>query len=212
MNTLSIDTLSWLQSWCANQKNDKRIDGKKIEIKTLDNPGWILNINLKNYLLENQEVEIIENENSENDWIFHWVRDGFFGAAGGPKNLSGMLNVFRHWIETGNIQDLNQDKKYKNSDVLEWLQSWYVSQCDGFWEHAYGMRINTPNETEWYVRIALSDTFWAGKEVLPSKKEISPGNWIHYKVHENNFEATGGIRNLVDILNLFKKWITTNVM
>ncbi len=28
-------------------------------------------------------------------------------------------------------------------DTLNWIQSWYYENCDGDWEHSYGMRIDT---------------------------------------------------------------------
>lgn len=29
------------------------------------------------------------------------------------------------------------------NDDLIWLQSWYLSNCDGEWEHGYGVAIDT---------------------------------------------------------------------
>jgi hypothetical protein len=30
-----------------------------------------------------------------------------------------------------------------DDDLLKRLQDWYVSQCDGGWEHTYGISIDT---------------------------------------------------------------------
>lgn len=208
MKISDLETFLYFQNWCAENVEDAK--KQKIMIGTLDNPGWSIFINLGNFCAEDKKTEKIER--SENDWIFWWVKDNSFESAGGPKNLTEMLNIFKHLTKLENFQNRVQRKVYENSGILGWLQNWYASQCDGMWEHGYGVRIDITSDFMWRVKIGLFDTFWSGKEILPSKKEISTGNWIHYKVHENIFEATGGIRNLEDILNLFKKWITTNVM
>lgn len=28
-------------------------------------------------------------------------------------------------------------------DILKWLENWYSSNCDGDWEHLYGITIRT---------------------------------------------------------------------
>jgi hypothetical protein len=28
-------------------------------------------------------------------------------------------------------------------EILPWLQGWYATQCDGDWEHEYGVSIET---------------------------------------------------------------------
>ena len=43
-------------------------------------------------------------------------------------------------------------------DVFEWLQNWFKSQCDGDWEHEYGVKIETVDNPGWYVVINLTGT------------------------------------------------------
>ncbi|WP_239135544.1 Imm53 family immunity protein, partial [Actinoplanes derwentensis] len=35
------------------------------------------------------------------------------------------------------------DFHYYEPDALTWLQGWYATQCDGDWEHEYGVSIET---------------------------------------------------------------------
>ena len=42
-------------------------------------------------------------------------------------------------------------------DVWTWLQAWYVSQCDGDWEHQNGISISTLDNPGWEVPIDLVD-------------------------------------------------------
>ena len=36
-------------------------------------------------------------------------------------------------------------------DALYLLQRWYVAQCDGEWEHAYGVEIGTLDNPGWSI-------------------------------------------------------------
>lgn len=47
-------------------------------------------------------------------------------------------------------------------NLLEWLQDWYLQQCDGEWEHFYGVKIETLDNPGWYIEIDLNDTTLAG--------------------------------------------------
>ncbi|MFJ6632607.1 Imm53 family immunity protein [Streptomyces sp. NPDC091376] len=38
--------------------------------------------------------------------------------------------------------------------VLEWLQSWYSSQCDGDREHEWGVRAETTDNPGWFVKVS----------------------------------------------------------
>jgi hypothetical protein len=43
-------------------------------------------------------------------------------------------------------------------EVLKWLENLYSSNCDGDWEHSYGIRIETLDNPGWAIRINLEDT------------------------------------------------------
>ena len=93
-----------------------------------------------------------------------------------------------------------------NLDILSWLQKWYFQQCNGEWEHGYGIKINTIDNPGWRVKINLHDTVLAGKPLNRIKIERSDDNWVHYWVENSIFEAAGGPENLSEIFYLFKKW------
>jgi len=40
-----------------------------------------------------------------------------------------------------------------NSFGLTELQAWYVVQCDGDWEHTYGVKIETLDNPGWMLRV-----------------------------------------------------------
>lgn len=50
------------------------------------------------------------------------------------------------------------------SDDLAWLLEWFAAQCDGDWEHEYGIRIGTLDNPGWRIRISLIGTELENKE------------------------------------------------
>jgi hypothetical protein len=38
-------------------------------------------------------------------------------------------------------------------DPFEWLERWYQEQCDGEWEHHYGVTIETLDNPGWLVQV-----------------------------------------------------------
>ena len=38
------------------------------------------------------------------------------------------------------------------------IQEWYISQCNGDWEHCYGIKIDNIDNPGWAVKIDLHDT------------------------------------------------------
>jgi hypothetical protein len=43
------------------------------------------------------------------------------------------------------------------TNVLGRLQEWYVAQCDGNWEHSFGVTIGTLDNSGWQVRLDLQE-------------------------------------------------------
>src|SRR5688500_11087080 len=89
--------LTWLQHWCLSQCDGDWEHGFGVHIETLDNPGWIVKINLIGTELEGQRFDRIKIERSEQDWILSWVEEDIFKCASGPLNLDESLSFFRTW-------------------------------------------------------------------------------------------------------------------
>jgi hypothetical protein len=43
-------------------------------------------------------------------------------------------------------------------NIFDWLQQWYISQCDGEWEHDEGIKIQSSDNPGWIVEINVKDT------------------------------------------------------
>ena len=49
------------------------------------------------------------------------------------------------------------------STDIEWLEQWYVAQCDGDWEHAKGVKIETLDNPGWLLTVDLAGTEREGR-------------------------------------------------
>lgn len=91
-------------------------------------------------------------------------------------------------------------------DELARLQDWYEAECNGDWEHQFGVRIGTLDNPGWSLDVDLWETALANKAFSPISIERSEMNWIHCKVDSAVFKARGGTKNLCEMLQLFLAW------
>jgi hypothetical protein len=93
-------------------------------------------------------------------------------------------------------------------DQVSRLRNWYAAQCDGDWEHSYGIKIDTLDNPGWLLIVDLSDTDLQGKAFQAIHRGDSEDDvdWLHCKVESGKFEAAGGVPNLPDMLEAFLAW------
>lgn len=100
------------------------------------------------------------------------------------------------------------------ASALERLMSWYASECNGDWEHGFGVSLETLDNPGWHLKIELTDT---GLETIPfeplrlgSMEETFPepdmSNWIHCKVERGVFEGACGPFDLDRLITIFVDW------
>jgi hypothetical protein len=99
---------------------------------------------------------------------------------------------------------------------IQWLQGWYATQCNGDWEHRYGITIQTLDNPGWLVQVDLTGT---SLEQLPlteyTTSDVHDGvernpNWIHCSIKESRFIGAGGLGSLPVICDVFRKWAERN--
>ncbi|CCG02036.1 immunity 53 family protein [Blastococcus saxobsidens] len=88
--------------------------------------------------------------------------------------------------------------------ALTWLQGWYATQCDGDWEHGYGVRIETLDNPGWRVRIDLAGTGWAASSIASMELHRSDHDWISVQASVGEFDAACGPLNLGEVLHHFR--------
>ena len=93
------------------------------------------------------------------------------------------------------------------TDTLAWLECWYLSQCDGDWEHQQGIHMDTLDNPGWMVSISLEETDLDGLPFEPLEVHRSEDDWLFCRVRERKFEAACGPRNLNESLKVFRAWV-----
>ncbi|WP_075617944.1 immunity 53 family protein [Paenisporosarcina indica] len=95
-------------------------------------------------------------------------------------------------------------------DSLIWLQKWYLKECNGDWEHSFGIRIETLDNPGWSVRINLIDTDLEDEIFNKVTIERHENDWIFCEINEESeFLGYGGPGNLSEILDVFKAWVNS---
>jgi Immunity protein 53 len=90
---------------------------------------------------------------------------------------------------------------------IESLQDWYLSNCNGVWEHQYGVAINTIDNPGWSVSIDLEDTNLEHISFEAKNIERNSQDWIVCRISESKFEGFGGVNNLIEIIQIFTDWV-----
>ena len=96
-----------------------------------------------------------------------------------------------------------------DTTLLTRLQNWYLTNCDGDWEHSYGISINTLDNPGWIIKIDLSDTCLQDSHY---DKQIDNGifDWLFIKITDKVLEASGDLSKLSIILSIFLDNIIPN--
>jgi len=94
--------------------------------------------------------------------------------------------------------------------MLEWLQQWYLSNCDGNWEHENGVQINTLDNPGWLIDIDLKKTSLEGLEIPYSINEISETEWEAYSISNNVFKGRCSPNKLNRVIEIFKEIVESH--
>lgn len=90
---------------------------------------------------------------------------------------------------------------------LKKLEDWYSEQCDGDWEHEFGIRIENIDNPGWKIVIPLEKTIYESLFFEEIEVNRTENDWIHCKKDEGHFKGWGGSNNLNDILKIFFSWV-----
>jgi Immunity protein 53 len=75
----------------------------------------------------------------------------------------GIIDVSRAYPTT--FEDVRRSRLWQTRvmESLSLLERWYSAQCDGDWEHQYGVHIGTLDNPGWTLRIDLCGTDVEGR-------------------------------------------------
>jgi hypothetical protein len=95
--------------------------------------------------------------------------------------------------------------------TLSALQDWFQRQCNGEWEHSYGITIQSTDNPGWWVTIDLRGTPLEHKAFEPvvsgefASDDPRPP-WLHCRVKDKMFQGAGDLSQLDRILGIFLVW------
>jgi hypothetical protein len=90
---------------------------------------------------------------------------------------------------------------------LDWLMSWYDNQCDGVWEHRYGVRIDTLDNPGWLLKVDLIGTSLNGRTFVKRESGLGGNSpWWSCQVTNDQWQGACGPRDLATVIGLFRQW------
>lgn len=92
---------------------------------------------------------------------------------------------------------------------IEWLMGWYQSQCNGDWEHQYGVHITTLDNPGWALDVDLAGTPDAERVIPNEMVERSETDWVAVEVKDGTFHARGGPGNLGEMIGRFAAFVSS---
>jgi len=104
---MSPSPFEWIQQWYSEQCNGVWEHHAGLTITTLDNPGWMLTVDVRGTALELKALEkdrvLCERSAEERaalpdgHWLDCSIKNGKFVGAGGPLDLAAVIEQFREW-------------------------------------------------------------------------------------------------------------------
>ena len=113
-------------------------------------------------------------------------------------------------------------------NVVQELQNWFISQCNGEWEHKLAIEIQSCDNPGWWVKIDLKDTALENREFKIISKNVSQklidqamgrvrppfaaespivsNDWMLCYVQDGKFDGAGDSSKLEEILSIFLSW------
>lgn len=112
-----MDNLTWLMRWFGGRCDGAWESECGITIETVDNPGWMIRIDLDGTGLDPSSFRPVAVQRTESDWVECKVADGLFYAGAGVNNLDEVLGIFRRWVEGGGGPDRSgSDGSHRGGD------------------------------------------------------------------------------------------------
>ncbi len=97
-------TVAWLEEWYGACL---KVDAKRAPRLTIEtgepglNRGWSVRIDLRGTRFAGLSTHSVEHDVAEYDWITASLMDDQFQGHGDETKLSGILAIFRGWVEAG---------------------------------------------------------------------------------------------------------------
>jgi len=91
--------------------------------------------------------------------------------------------------------------------ALQRLQQWYKAQCNGDWEHSYGVKLDTLDNPGWRLEIDLIETSLQYKSFAEVKRDYKDETeWLTCFLRDGKFMGACGPEELEEMLQIFLDW------
>ncbi|MCW6675976.1 immunity 53 family protein [Aerococcaceae bacterium NML180378] len=170
----------------------------KVKIETFDNPGWGIEVYLP-MTVKGDRRTIMNESPSEEDWIFLFEEDGRIRAGGDEQKLVRMVQLLADYFGISDDHALWVDVL----PFITYLQNWYTFECDGFWEHLYGVSGEINAEGHCLMTIDLDETYW-DEEPFETVGDVAT---FQCRKEGAKFIGEGKLEHVGIFLQTFKDWI-----
>ncbi len=94
-----MSNLQWLSEFYASRCDGEWESDYGINIETVNNPGWMVRIDLDGTGLDPDGFVPIAQQRTPTNWVECKVADGVFLGGGGLENLDEVIGIFRQYVE-----------------------------------------------------------------------------------------------------------------
>jgi hypothetical protein len=94
-----------------------------------------------------------------------------------------------------------------DAGLLKQLDGWYAAQCNGDWEHTYGITIKTVDNPGWYFKVELTDTYLTGRAFAEiSENRGNDKEAFLCMVKDRAFIGCCPPSRLYEVISIFLHW------
>lgn len=97
------NNISWLEKWYASYCDGDWEHQYFVKIRTIDNPGWLVEIDIAYTDISGLHIEHTLIEKSESDWLSYSIKNDVFSGAGDPTKLDMILGYFKKIVESRDV-------------------------------------------------------------------------------------------------------------
>jgi hypothetical protein len=141
------------------------------------------------------------------------VAGHYSGRSGSVISLIRLQPTTAYTVELGSGEDVEIEETsllglsaVADARAFASLQRWYSRQCDGDWEHSFGVRIDTLDNPGWTVTIDLEGTGLENRTFDGIAEDIDGPSWIRCHAGSGKFEAACSPGMLSNVVARFLIW------
>lgn len=102
-------------------------------------------------------------------------------------------------------EDKGDGEKMNN---IKWIEKWYKDNCDGDWEHFYGIKIETLDNPGWHVEVHLNEGEYNAGETKEIGWDNGEDDWLNCSIKNEIFSGYGDCLKLEIIVGILRKWLS----